>query len=96
MAEAVAYYQTIKDSLCQNPFSCSLIMLSIIDSDEDTLSRLKTQFLPQNYEQYGLDLVLCDQDPLDERLLTLKMACNNFTDDLLSEFVQYVGSDTLI
>ena len=71
-------------------------MLSIIDSDSDTISRLKTQFLPQYYEEYGLDLVINDKEPIDERVLTLKMSCNNFTDALLSEFIQYVGSDTLV
>lgn len=86
--EAHQFYLSIKDALCDAPYACSMILQQLAVRTRQTYSK------ERGFDVGGGD-ILADET-VDERLISLQLCNNNVTDDILYEFIQFAGSETIV
>lgn len=85
--ECRTFYLTIKDALCEMPFSCAMVL-------QGMAYRTKKTYVKAAGYQNEEDLL--SNETVEERLITLQICNNHITDDIINAYINYVGGDQLL
>ena len=69
------------------PFACAMIM-------QKMAYRTKKTYVKATGYQYDEDLL--SNESVEERLISLQMCNNNVTDDIIAQYINYVGGNQLL
>ena len=85
--EARQFYLSIKDSLCELPYACAMVLQHFAYRTRETYVQ------STGYTQEDDFL---SQESIEERIISLQLCNNVVTDDILHQYIQFSGGDQLL